>query len=50
MLNIPLKPLFLILRVIHSTVYYGRMLIWNTDKNFLKMCVGKINSEYIYIN
>jgi hypothetical protein len=29
---------------------YGRMLlVWNTDKNFLKMCGGKFNFEYLYI-
>ena len=33
---------FLIHFVIHCTVYYDRMFIWNTDKNFLKMWVGKL--------
>jgi hypothetical protein len=36
MLNIPQKPLFLILRVMHSTVYLAQTLIRRTKKKNLK--------------
>jgi hypothetical protein len=26
------------------------MFVWNTNKNFLKMCGGKFNFRFIYIN
>ena len=49
MIEQPQNPTLPIHGVIHSMVYYGRKLVWSTNKNFLKMCGEKNNSEYLYI-